>query len=270
MRLAVNNTAPQSPNRQELAAEVLRLAEAALPGAGIVAAFRNDQRRVEPVMTKELYKAFDELGTRAQAAATAEGGLILEVTARERIATIVAALRLKEWTRNVLQPIFETQWKRVADMAVMTLKREDVPVTMRTSLEQLILRHGGKRVGLLDIAEDTRTALFRVMDEGRAKGLNPRETARLIRDEVPAGRFTNAGASYRAQLIARTETLSAQRFSSLAMYKESPDIAKVIAFDGDKDAECVARNGTEYTISEAETEADITHPNCVLAFAPVV
>lgn len=270
MRLVVDNTTPQGLNRHEVAQEVLRIAEAAQPGAGIVAALRNDQRRVEPVFQKELVHAFNELGTLASAAVAAQGGLIFESAASDRIASIIAALKLKEWARNHMKPLFENQWKRVADMTLMTLKREQVPVSLRTSLEQLILRTGGTRAGLLDIPADTKTALFRVLDAGRGKGMNPRDVAKLIQDEVPAGRFTNAGPQYRAQLIARTETLEAQRHASLGMYKDSPHIQRVIAFDGDGDEECIARNGTEMSISDAESESDETHPNCVLAWAPVV
>lgn len=258
--------------RDELISHMLTIAEAAQPGAKVIAAFRKDQARLENVFIKELEGAFDDLGALLAAVTAGQGGILWEASAgeRARILAILAAAKLRDWTKKVLQPLFEKHWKRVLDTTLMTLKREDVPVTMRSKLESKLLKEGGKRVGLLDISGDTKESLFRVLDQGRGRGLNPRDVAKLIEGEVPKGRFVNAGSKYRAQLIARTETLHAQRTCSLAMYRESPEIKKVIAFDGDYDDECIARNGTEYTFDEADVENAITHPNCVLAFAPVV
>lgn len=259
-------------DRAEFRQKLLEVAEAAQPGSKVIAAFRRDQARLEKTFMTELDKAWDDLGLLLAAVTAGQGGILWEATRgeRARIAAILAAARLKDWAKDRLRPLFEGHWKRVLDTTLTTLKREDIPVTMRSQLESKLLREGGKRIGLLDIPGDTKEAMFRVLDEGRGQGLNPRDVAKLIEGEVPKGRFVHAGSRYRSQLIARTETLHAQRTCSLAMYRESPEIKKVIAFDGDSDAECIARNGTEYTFEEAETQNAITHPNCVLAFAPVV
>jgi hypothetical protein len=45
-------------------------------------------------------------------------------------------------------------------------------------------------------------------------------------------------------------------------------VTKVRALDSDNDPECEERNGTVYTLEEA---ADVeAHPNCVLAWEPIV
>lgn len=259
--------------KQELVSEMLSIAEAAQPGAKLIAAMRRDQAKLEGVFQKELESAFSELGLLVAKATTSQGGLLFEEATRgerARIAAIIVASKLKEWAKKKLEPLFEAHWKQVLDTTLLTLKREEVPVSVRSKLESKLLKEGGKRAGLLDISGEVKDSLFRALDAGRGEGLNPRDVAKLIEDEVPKGRFVEAGSKYRSQLIARTETLHAQRTCSLAMYRESPEIKKVIAFDGDYDDECVSRNGTEYTFDEADVENAITHPNCVLAFAPVV
>jgi hypothetical protein len=131
-----------------------------------------------------------------------------------------------------------------------------------------MLLEGGKRMGLVDIASDTRAALFKTIDAGRMIGANPKATAKLIEQFVPAGRFTNAGVGYRSRLIARTETLHSARISTVQVYRSAPQVNFCVAFDGESDEECAARNGAIFTFDEAEAEANGTHPNCVLAFGP--
>ena len=71
----------------------------------------------------------------------------------------------------------------------------------------------------------------------------------------------------RSELISRTETMAAYNSGSLLGYS-SAGITKVEALDSDNDPECAARNGRSFTLEEAS--AIEPHPNCQLAFAPVV
>ena len=135
-----------------------------------------------------------------------------------------------------------------------------------------IVAAGGRRAGLLDITGDTRRALFRSLADGRAAGEGPPALARRIRSQVPSGRFTNAGPRYRANLIARTETLHAQRVSSLETYRASDVVTGIVAFDNQTeygDEECVARDGRVFTFEEAEAEMASEHPQGSLNFGPV-
>lgn len=260
------------PERQ-LTPILLELAEREMPGAKLIAALRKDQLRAERVFRPELIRVFVELGIHVATVANSKGDLLIEARSQNetnRINTIVAGAGLSTWAVQKLKPLFEKHWRRVAKMTFMVLDRENVPVTLRSALEKTLLREGGTRAGLVDIIGDTKSALFHVLDTARKEGLNPRVAGKLIKQYVPEGRFINAGARYRAEMIARTETLEAQRVSSIQMYKDSPEIKKVVAFDGDGDEICITRNGEEFSFEEAETEADETHPNCVLAFAPMV
>jgi hypothetical protein len=253
------------------APELTRIAEAVRPSVRIVNALRADQDRLIPPFQAELYREFELLSHVVIASLNAEGGLIMEATQRERdrINAIVGGAGIGAWMATRMAPLFEHQYRRVAEATMVTLSRENVPVTLRDQMMSRILEEGGKRMGMLDIPGDTKATLFRILDEGKAAGLNPRQTARAIEGMIPKGRFVNAGSHYRAQLIARTETLNAQRISSIEMYRDSPAVTAVVAMDGESDEECAARNGQTFSYSEAEYEADVTHPNCVLAFAPV-
>jgi hypothetical protein len=248
------------------------LAETARPGAAIVRNLRQAQQRDEAHFAEVLVREFRLLGILVASAASSKGGLIVEASAREtdRIAAVVGAARIEEFEEARLLPAFRDHYKRMLETVATTLRGANLPVTVRQSLESSMLDMGGKRMGLLDIPGDVKDSLFKVLDAGRELGLNPRTSASWIEYLVPRGRFVNAGARYRAQLIARTETMHAQRMSSIRMYRQSPVVKEVIAFDGEDDEECAERNGSYMSFDEAEEAADSTHPNCVLAFGPSV
>ena len=278
------------PNNQEVISEFVRfwerastrqrkatlpvfgeLAEAARPGARVVAALRADQKPHMALFTSELNREFKLLGQLVNAASDAKGGLILESYAslRQRVQEIIAASRLEQWVEERLKPIFNYHYKRVAESTWKLLSKQNIPTTMRDQIEAEVIAKGGKRLGLLDIEKDTHTAIFNVIREAREKGLHPRVISRMIEQYVPKGKFVNAGSRYRSLLIARTETLHAQRLSTIESYRQSPAVKECIAFDGESDEECSARNGETFTFEEAEAEAENTHPNCVLCFGPV-
>ena len=260
-----------APTRRRAVPILVELAEAIRPGARVVNDLRAGLAPVESLFAADLHREFKLLGDLVGAAADAEGGLLVEASRRERarVLAILAAARLQTWVRTRLLPVFEYHYKRVLDSTFTILRRYDIRPTDRDALEQKILRLGGKRMGLLDIERDTKESLFKVIDLSREQGLGPRETGRLLRDMVPRGRYVNAGSSYRATMIARTEALHAQRISSIETYRQSPVVKELVAFDGDHDGECAARNGQHYSFDDAQIEADSTHPQCVLAFGPV-
>lgn len=112
-----------------------------------------------------------------------------------------------------------------------------------------------------NVADTTRDDVRRWVEIGTDEGLSMPKIAEQIRSK--ANDITPA----RALMIARTETREAYNGGALLSYEEA-GVVKVEALDSDEDEECAARNGTIYTLEEAaEVEA---HPNCVLAWAPVV
>ena len=73
--------------------------------------------------------------------------------------------------------------------------------------------------------------------------------------------------AYRAEMIARTELMDAYNAASLASYGDA-GITMVQAIDGDQDDECAARNGREFSVTEAENVSD--HPNGTLDWVPIL
>jgi hypothetical protein len=247
-----------------------RLAEAVAPGAAVVRALRTQQPELIALFRADLDREFTLLGQLAASATATQGGLILESAASRdaRVEEIVATMQIGTWLRSRLLPIYHYHYQRVADFTFKLLRRQDIRATLRDDIEKGIIERGGTRMGLLDIPSDVKDSLLAVIEEGRELGMNPRDTAKLIEQYVPRGRFRYAGSKYRSQLIARTEALHAQRISSIEAYKATGEIKGVVAFDGDSDEECAGRNGQVFTFDEAEVEAGLTHPNCVLSFAP--
>lgn len=256
--------------RRAIVATLHREADA-IPGARHVAALRRDTERLWRPVAPEMHVQFRALGAHIASVVPAMGGLVLEsrVDVRRRVEAILAAAGVTAWIKTRFSPIYERMYKKVGTITAATLTRERVPVTKRDKIESRMIREGGKRLGLLDINKQTKESLFRIVDVGRELGLNPNQTAEMIRDMVPKGRYVNAGSTYRAEMIARSEVLHGQRIASLEAYRHSSAVEMVIAFDGDGDAICFARNGTRMTIEQAESAAYGTHPQCVLAFGPV-
>jgi HK97 family phage portal protein len=190
----------------------------------------------------------------------------------DRIATSAG---VASFTRSNIEPALEVQYRRVADDTVATIRKHtDIPVDLPDEVARNIISLGGKRAGLIDVNNSTRTAIFRALRESRELGEGPAAAARRIRSHVPAGRFGNAGPQYRSQLIARTETKYAQNRSSIEAYKNSEAVRGLLAFDaqgsGESDPDCEARDGKVFTFEEAEVELLQEHPNGTLSFAPVV
>lgn len=254
------------------AANIVALDEATemlAPGASIVKSLRADQDGLWQPAEPAIRVALRALGQHLAAVTASQGGLVLETTPKQRIAAIIAAANLPGWIESQFGPIYELLYKRTAQKTMATLTNRGFPVTERQRIEARVLNEYGKRLGLVDLRKQTKESLFRILNVAREEGLSPRAAAYMIEDLVPKGRFINAGSRYRAELIARSEMLHAQRISSIESYKRSKVVKEVVAFDGDGDSRCLARNGQHMSFGQAEVEAANTHPQCVLTFGPV-
>ena len=131
---------------------------------------------------------------------------------------------------------------------------------------QALIKRGGTRLLGVDVKGQTRDTVFRTIAEARQKGYGPDKVARLIRDQVGGGPWKSP--QTRAKVIARTETKWAQNQSTIEATKAS-GVDYVQAVDdqiGHGDAECSARNGMVYPVSEAAGIED--HPNGTLMWVP--
>lgn len=136
---------------------------------------------------------------------------------------------------------------------------------------QEIIKMGGRRVGLIDLEEQTRKRLMRELAAGRENGDGPVKLARTIRDLVPAGPWSTP--QVRSRVIARTETLHAQRASTLDSFRDSRAVDDVMVFDnrtGFDDPECSALDGKIVSLDEAYALMGEEHPNGTRSFSPVI
>lgn len=126
------------------------------------------------------------------------------------------------------------------------------------SVAEQVARSVGERIK--GITKTTRDEIAGLIAQGFDDGLSPAQVADLIED---ATTFSEV----RAELIARTESALVYNESAIRSYTEF-GIAEVQAIDGDDDAECAARNGHVYPVTEALGITD--HPNGTLDWLPVI
>lgn len=144
--------------------------------------------------------------------------------------------------------------KLLAGLGVVT----DVPDTVAFQ----IISSGGTRAGLVDLTAAGKRRALQVVREAHEQGLGIPETARLLREAVPAGPWSTS--KIRAEVIARTETRYAQGVSSLQCYEATEGIDSVMMIDarlGPTDDECEAMDGTIVTFAEAQSLLNQEHPN---------
>lgn len=267
----------------------------ALQRQRIIRALALDQVNLERAFATRLAKRFGELG-KDVAARWAEVAppmpAILEApkttdderaaAERQRAAGELAAAQLAAaqkvldgldidaWQSTVLGGEYAKHYSVVASQTFDTLGAAGITVNAPDAVAEQIVRSGGRRVGMVYLDSQTRAAVYGAIADGRAQGWGVQQVERAIREYVEAG-GRGRSVSARAMRIARTETLHAQRVSTLAAYEESGAFSTVIAFDnrlGHDDDDCMARDGTEFTFAEAEAEMDAEHPNGTLSFAP--
>lgn len=240
--------------------------------------FMNSVREVQSAQIENfsmhVERVCTSLGRHVAEVASDTDGFVIEAKRKpttreiERVDAILEAAQIRNWQRDMLEAPYERRYKAALEALDNTLADYGYPSSGRGYIAERVLAEGGRRVGLLDLKKGTREALFNLLEFARANGLDPLEAAKYIEEFVPAGQFVNAGPGYRAKLIARTEINHAWRFASLETYRRMPGANMVVMYDGDSDAQCSSRNGAIVTIDEAAFEMFVTHPNCVLAFAP--
>lgn len=171
-----------------------------------------------------------------------------------------------------LLSIFTTRYLGIAKTINKIINREfGLSWGLSEQTETSILAQGGRRMGLMDMDAKTRENMFHALVRGRQEGETGDKLAKRIINKVSSGRYNDP--KTRARTIARTETHSAQRYTSHKIYKDNPNINGIMIFDGQldsSDAVCIARNETVVTFEEAERLMAEEHPNGTMVLAPVV
>ena len=127
-----------------------------------------------------------------------------------------------------------------------------------------IVGYVGQRADLIrGIDDTTRDSVISQLTEGVQAGDTMPQLAQRV-----SSVFATAIDS-RAEKIARTETIQAYGFASLASYADA-GIEKAQMYDGSGDPECAAVDGQIVSIAEAEQLMASEHPNGTRGVAPVV
>jgi hypothetical protein len=231
-------------------------------------------------LEREIGSLLAELGTHAQSAYLTHGENVQKAQTRlqdaqRMVRRVLQALNLRAWLQDRLMPVLRNHAGRVISDTQRTIQTElglEVQVGERDA--EKIAASAGEHLQVSDIEPQIRQAIMDAIRQGLAAGENPQRTANRIRDNVPAGRFVNAGPAYRAQLISRNETADLQRASTLAAYKSNPNITAIRLRDGiygppRSDQQCMDRDGEVVPIDQAD-EALPFHPLCTLSFSPIV
>ncbi len=170
-----------------------------------------------------------------------------------------------------LRGIYGEYYAEVASSTVNSINGTlGAAINMPDPVAARIVADGGTRAGLLDLPQTTRNKLFKILAEAQTDGVGADEIARRIRSTVTAGPWSTV--QTRARVIARTETLNAQRRSALATYNQMDPNAPVQVFDallGETDEDCEIVNGAVVSQLEADRLAASEHPNGTRGFVIV-
>lgn len=243
-----------------------------------------DAQRLSVAFADELETAFDDLGVRAErAVATMPAPLLESIDIRDApwVLALFAAMSVGDWRSAFLLPLFRRHYYGVGESTYVAMGQSfslNFGIDLPDPMARRIVAEGGRRIGLVDIEVQTKRAIFDALAQARAEGLGPEAAARRIRQYIPAGRFTameaakkGAGARYRAEMIARTETLHAQRVS-VAEAGRDAGFTRFLAFDnrtGFGDEECTAMDGRVLSYEEMLVAIDDEHPQGTRSFAPI-
>lgn len=238
--------------------------------------FDRSHERLSRKFAGELLSTFEDVGAAAAVAFEAVAPKMLKAVSvdpsEEDVQRILVGMKMDGFV-EVMVKQYGNHYEFVTQTTSSIVNEMyGLNVNLPDGRARQIIAEGGMRVGLVDLPGQTKDAIFRALVDGRTLGEGPDALARRIRSEVSAGRYTNAGAKYRATLIARAETKYAQNVAAMAAYKEAGAL-RLRAFDaqgsGVSDPECEARDGQVFSHAEAEVELASEHPNGSLSFAPV-
>lgn len=272
-RIAIELKADPIPQSFE---ERLGRQNESVPATAAQIRYMDIQERMEPKLAAAfevtLAKFFiDELGARAEAAAR----LILkedekQLTPEDATAAdaIIEAMAMDDITPLYAQ-IMSVHYLEVAEGSTsLAMEVMGLATGIPDPVARAIVATGGTRAGLVDLTKQSRDALFKALEAGRAEGLAGDSLARSIRSQIEKGPW--ASVETRARIIARTETKHAQRISTLQMGSEN-GVELFRVFDarlGLTDPECELIDGIIVDAATADELASLEHPNGTRDFVP--
>ena len=238
--------------------------------------FNMSGRRLTDEYADILTDEFNGLGrmaARAYRKIIAERSSVRQLSSEDEevIRAVLEEMKIQDWKNEVLrQKVGEALILRTLETTVRDIESViNLPVNIPDPVRRQTIADGGTRLLGIDVAGQSRRAVFDGLHEGNVAGDGAEKMARRIRDNVSRGRFRSPQA--RALVIARTETMFAQNKSTMTAYEHTEEIQRVQAKDnqlGYDDDDCSERDGQIFSIAEAKAIQD--HPNGTLLWLPVV
>lgn len=169
-----------------------------------------------------------------------------------------------------LSAAYQAQYLEVAKAVNDVAEQAGLGTQIPDVVTRSILAAGGRRVGLVDLEQQTKDALFEALAAGRAAGEGSTQLAGRIADLVESGPSDNP--LVRSRRIARTETAYAVNIATIERGKAA-GATSFIVFDGllgpgRSLLTHIARDGSIVSAAEALQMANDEHPNGTLSFAP--
>ena len=248
-------------------------------GAGYVRALQRQEEPLQKAMERRLKSFFASFG---KAAAEAARPLLDRDTSAPKdapagetksdealVAQILKSLGIAAH-RTTFKALYEAHYLDVAKSVSDAAEMVGLSATLPDPVARSIVGAGGRRAGLVDLSEQTRTAVFEALADGRSEGEGAEALAKRIAAHVEAGPWSSPG--IRSRTIARTETKFAQNVSTIERAKAA-GVERFVIFDGRLGPgrsleEHIARDGSIVTAAEAAQLAAEEHPNGTLSFAP--
>jgi len=241
----------------------------------VVSRLAKDAARLIPTFRNDLIQQFKLLGRRAEEAyRSLSPDAFRQISPGDTafVDSIARTMRIRDWQESEMAGAYRRSYVRTLNATAGSINvAMGLAVNLPDQVGRNVVRAGGRRLGLVDIRGQSRTALFHALAEGREQGMAREQLARHIRGRISRGRYRSV--ETRAQVIARTETLHAQRVSSIEVYKRTEVVEGVRAFDaqiGATDGDCEDRNSRLYSFADADIETALEHPNGTLSWAPFV
>ena len=242
----------------------------------IVRMFARDAARLIPLMRRDLlivFRLLGERGRRAHANLTRPRAVRqIDPGDADLVGQISRSMFGQDSLFHTLERPYETAYLRTVSATADTVNLGlGLAVNLPDHVGRRVVAAGGRRLGLVDIHGQARSSLFHALAEGRAQGLTREQLGRHIISRIERGPWSTV--QIRAQVIARTETLHAQRISAAEVYRTIPVVTGMLAFDataGLTDAECTQRDGLVYSFRDADVETGREHVQGTLNWAPHV
>lgn len=179
---------------------------------------------------------------------------------------------LERAIQSTLGRIGYTSARVVADRLGRTISPRQIERITDAALRASLQRLTG------NVLYTTRTAVQDALAEGVRRGYSITQLVDGVPDEgfpgirnATMGNGIDAWSEYRAEMVARTETMTAFNTGNLVGYTEF-DVEQVEAVDGDDDEPCRKRNGQIISIADVLADVDgdwDEHPNGTLDFIPI-